>query len=228
MLSCTPKDDGNIIVSSRHQNWILKVNYADGMGDGNILWGLGEGGYFSLKNGTDTTDWAYAQHAPSFFSANTAGVFSLGVMDNGNDRIFPAGVTCGSPGAPPCLYTTVPVWQINESAKTATLTFHQIVATALYSNFGGNAEQLANSNVEYDLCGVETGSYAYEVTQESSPQTGLNDARHWHKSLSRFPDSKSLSRSAMAMNSEKELLRRLTGLCQLTNRIGGWPAQAFA
>jgi hypothetical protein len=88
-----------------------------------------------------------------------------------NDRIFPAGVTCGSSGAPPCLYTTVPVWQIDESAKTATLTFHQIVPTALYSNFGGNAEQLANSNVEYDLCGVGTGSYVYEVTQESSPQT---------------------------------------------------------
>ena len=64
-----------------------------------------------------------------------------------------------------------PVWQIDESAKTATLTFHQIVPTALYSNFGGNAEQLANSNVEYDLCGVGTGSYVYEVTQESSPQT---------------------------------------------------------
>lgn len=82
------KDDGNIIVSSRHQNWILKVNYADGMGDGNILWRLGEGGNFSLKNGTDTTDWAYAQHAPSFFSANTAGVFSLGVMDNGTIGSF--------------------------------------------------------------------------------------------------------------------------------------------
>lgn len=48
-------------------------------------------------------------------------------MDNGDDRIFPAGVTCGSSGAPPCLYSTVPVWQIDQSAKTATLTFHQIL-----------------------------------------------------------------------------------------------------
>lgn len=164
------KDDGNILVSSRHQNWILKVNYADGTGDGSILWHLGEGGDFSLKNGTDPTDWQYAQHLPSFFSANTTGVFSLGAMDNGNDRIFPAGVTCGSSGAPACLYSTVPVWQIDESAKTATLTFHQILPTALYSNFGGNTEELANNNVEYDLCGVGTGSYVYEVTQESTPQ----------------------------------------------------------
>ena len=165
------KDDGNILVSSRHQNWILKVNYADGTGDGSILWHLGEGGDFALKGGTDPTDWQYAQHLPSFFSANTTGVFSLGAMDNGNDRIFPSGVTCGSAGAPPCLYSTVPVWQIDETAKTATLTFHQILPTALYSNFGGNTEQLANGNVEYDLCGVGTGSHVHEVTQDSSPQT---------------------------------------------------------
>jgi arylsulfate sulfotransferase len=165
------KDDGNILVSIRHQNWIVKVNYADGRGDGSIVWHLGEGGDFTLEGGTDQTDWEYAQHAPSFFSANTTGVFSLGVMDNGDDRIFPAGVTCGGPGAPPCHYTTVPVWQIDESAKTATLTFHQILPTNLYSNFGGNAEQLANGNVEYDLCGIGLGSYVYEVTQESTPQT---------------------------------------------------------
>jgi arylsulfate sulfotransferase len=165
------KDDGNILVSSRNQNWILKVNYADGTGDGSILWHLGEGGDFTLKGGTDPTDWAYAQHLPSFFSTNTTGVFSLGAMDNGDDRIFPAGVTCGASGAPPCLYSTVPVWQIDEGAKTATLTFHQILPANLYNLFGGNTEQLANGNVEYDLCGVGTGSYVYEVTQENSPQT---------------------------------------------------------
>jgi hypothetical protein len=168
------KDDGNILVSMRHQNWIVKVNYANGTGDGSILWHLGEGGDFTLEGGTDPTDWEYAQHDPSFLSSNTTGVFSLGVMDNGDDRIFPVGVTCGSSGAPPCLYSTVPVWQIDESAKTATLTFHQILPPNLYSFYGGNAEQLANGNVEYDLCGVGAlgaGSYVFEVTQESTPQT---------------------------------------------------------
>jgi len=165
------KDDGNILVSMRHQNWIVKVNYADGMGDGSILWHLGEGGDFTLVGGTDPTDWAYAQHAPSFTSSNTTGVFSLVVMDNGNDRIFPAGVTCGSTGAPPCLYSTVPVWQIDENAKTATLTFHDILPPNQYNLFGGNAEQLANGNIEFDLCGVPVGSYVYEVTQDSAQQT---------------------------------------------------------
>jgi arylsulfate sulfotransferase len=168
------KDDGNLLVSVRNQNWIIKVKYADGAGDGSILWRLGEGGEFTLQGGTDPTDWQYAQHGPTIFSPNTSGIFSLGVMDNGNDRIFAAGVTCGSPGAPPCLYTTVPIWQINESAKTATLIFHQILPANLYSNFAGNAEQLANGNVEYDVANTSANPFAsdvFEVTEQTNPQT---------------------------------------------------------
>jgi arylsulfate sulfotransferase len=168
-------DDGNLIVSIRHQNWVLKVDYANGTGSGNILWHLGEGGDFKLVNGTDPTDWQYAQHAPSFVSTNTSGVFSMTMMDNGDDRIFPAGVTCGSSGAPPCLYSTVPIFQIDESAMTATLTFHSILPTSEYNFFGGNAEVLANGNVEYDLCARGAspgiGSDVFEVTNESTPQT---------------------------------------------------------
>jgi len=165
------QDDGDILVSIRHQNWIVKVNYDYGLGDGSILWRLGQGGDFTLVGGTDPTDWQYAQHGPSFFSPNTAGQFSLGMMDNGDDRIFPAGVTCDSAGSPPCYYSTIPVWQIDEVTKTATLTFHQIMSTNLYSSWGGNAEQLANGDVEYDLTAPTSGSYIYEVTQESNPQT---------------------------------------------------------
>ena len=164
-------DDGNILVSMRHQNWVVKVKYADGAGDGSILWHLGEGGDFTLAGGTDPTDWQYAQHGPAFFSSNTAGVFSLGLMDNGNDRLFPPGVTCGASGAPPCTYSTVPVWQIDETAKTATLTFHQILPPSLYNSFGGNAELLGNGDVEYDLCGTSSHSYVYEVTDTGDPQT---------------------------------------------------------
>lgn len=170
-------DDGNILVSIRHQNWVVKVNYANGTGDGSVIWRLGEGGDFTLKNGTDPIDWQYAQHGPSFFSSNTTGVFSLGLMDNGDDRISTPpsspdaiNTSCGATGAPAC-YSTIPVWQIDETAKTATLTFHQILPAGLYSSFGGNAELLANGNVEYDLCDTATGSHVYEVTQDSSPQT---------------------------------------------------------
>jgi arylsulfate sulfotransferase len=117
--------------------------------------------------------WFYAQHKPSFVTPNTSGKFSLTVFDNGDDREFASGVTCGATGAPPCLYSTVPILDLDETAKTATLVFHDVLAPA-YSFFGGNAEVLANGNVEFDECAVSATSPAvavYEVTQTATPQT---------------------------------------------------------
>ena len=82
-------DDHNLLLSIRHQNWIIKIDFNDGHGSGNVLWRLGEGGDFKLIGGTDPTDWFYAQHGMSYFTPNTTGVFRLGVLDNGNDRLFP-------------------------------------------------------------------------------------------------------------------------------------------
>jgi arylsulfate sulfotransferase len=164
-------DDGNLLVSIRHQNWIVKIDYKDGRGAGDVLWRLGQGGDFTLQGGTDPTDWFYAQHGPSFTSPNSTGVFSLVLFDNGDDRLFPAGVTCGSAGAPPCFYSTVPILEINEVTKVAALTFHYTPPD--YSYFGGNAGALANGNIEFDECALltpPTRAIAYEVTHEPTPQ----------------------------------------------------------
>jgi hypothetical protein len=150
------------------------VDYYNGTGTGNVLWHLGEGGDFKLVGGTDPQDWNYAQHGISFTTANTTGIFGLAVMDNGDDRQYaggPVGVACGTDGAPAC-YSTVPVFQINEAAKTATLQFHQIAPPSLYSFFGGNALMLANGDIEYNLCGLTPeSSQVFEVTNEPTPQT---------------------------------------------------------
>lgn len=164
-------DDGNLIISIRHQNWLVKVDYADGKGSGDIIWRLGYQGDFALIGGTDPTDWFYAQHGPSFATTNTTGAFSLVLFDNGDDRIFPSGVTCGSTGAPSCLYSTVPFLQIDEAALTATLAFHPTAPT--FSFFGGNAMVLANGNVEFceSAGGDGNDGEVYEVTQSSNSQT---------------------------------------------------------
>ncbi len=163
------KDDGNILVSMRHQNWVIKVDYNNGAGAGDVIWRLGEGGDFSLVGGTDPTDWFYAQHGPAFTTSNTTGTFGLTLMDNGDFRTFPPGVNCGVGSAPACLYSTIPVFQVDEVAKTATLEFHQIFAPSLYSFWGGNALTLPNGDVESDLCGLYgTNSQVSEVTQSSS------------------------------------------------------------
>lgn len=164
-------DDGNLIISMRHQNWLVKIDYANGTGTGNILWHLGYQGDFTLMGGTDPVDWFWAQHGPSFASTNTTGKFTLALFDNGDDRVFPSGVTCGSSGAPPCLYSTAPVLDIDETAMTATLTFHPTTPT--YSFFGGNNAVLKNGNVEYCATagGPGTSGDIYEVAQDSAAST---------------------------------------------------------
>ena len=171
--------DGNLIISIRHQNWLVKIDYANGAGTGDIIWHLGYEGDFALLNAdgstdSNATDWFYAQHGPSFVSTNTSGQFSLILFDNGDDRgvAVVAGGTCGVAGQPAC-YSTVPLLQLDETAKTATMVFNP--TTPNYSFFGGNAEVLKNGNVEYD----ESASTAlpannaaiYEVTPTSPPQT---------------------------------------------------------
>ena len=170
-------DDGNFLVSIRHQNWVVKVNYQNGAGDGNLVWKLGYEGDFALVNGTEPQDWFYAQHDPSFFSTNTTGSFSLGIMDNGDDRMFADGTRCDVQGGALC-YTTIPIMTVDEVAKTATLTSHQVLPTDLYSVFAGSVDLLANGNVEYNLAGVDGpggGAYTFEVTPETTssptPQT---------------------------------------------------------
>jgi arylsulfate sulfotransferase len=172
------KDDGNLIISIRHQNWLIKIDYNNGTGAGDILWHLGYQGDFTLLNadGSTNTDpfaWFYAQHGPAFTTTNTTGKFSLVLFSNGDDRgvsVVPGG-TCGVAGQPSC-FSTVPILDLDETAKTATLVFNP--TTPDYAFFGGNAEVLGNGNVEYDECGATTpanNSFVFEVTQTNPAQT---------------------------------------------------------
>ena len=49
-------DDGNLIISIRHQNWLVKIDYNNGTGAGDILWHLGYQGDFTLLNADGSTD----------------------------------------------------------------------------------------------------------------------------------------------------------------------------
>ncbi|HZL67201.1 MAG TPA: aryl-sulfate sulfotransferase, partial [Candidatus Limnocylindrales bacterium] len=42
--------DGNILLSERSQDWVLKINYNNGQGDGRVLWKLGPFGDFTITN----------------------------------------------------------------------------------------------------------------------------------------------------------------------------------
>jgi arylsulfate sulfotransferase len=162
-------DDHDLLLSIRNQNWVIKIDYQDAMGSGNIVWRLGEGGDFKLIGGVDPTDWFYAQHGMNFFSPNTSGLFQLGLIDDGDDRQFPQGVNCGTAGAPVCDYSTVPVLLVDESAMTATLLHHYVAPAAFYSFFGGQADLLPNGDIEVDFASAKSGA----TVQEYQPGTAV-------------------------------------------------------
>ena len=167
-------DDHNLLLSIRHQNWIIKINFLDGTGSGDIMWHLGYQGDFTLVDSIDSTgasdpaNWFYAQHGMSYFTPNTTGVFRIGMMDNGNDRIFPTGQVFCNPYAPvkaQC-YSTMPLLEINEANMTATMITHYVPPPSYFSFFGGNAELLANNDMEVDFCATSKGA----IVQELNPQ----------------------------------------------------------
>jgi arylsulfate sulfotransferase len=164
-------DDGNLIISIRHQNWLVKIDYANGNGTGNILWHLGYQGDFTLVGGTDPTDWFYAQHGPSFTTTNTTGQFGLAVFDNGDDRFFPTGQVLCTAASASC-YSTVPVFNIDETNMTATLAFHMTAPT--YNFFGGNNGVLPNGDIEFCESAESISTLAgdiYEINPSANAET---------------------------------------------------------
>jgi arylsulfate sulfotransferase len=163
-------DDHNLLLSMRHQNWIIKIEFLDGAGSGKVMWRLGEGGDFKLEGGVDPTDWFYAQHGMNYVTANTTGVWRMVLMDNGNDRMFPSGsVNCNpfKPPLPSTCYSTMPVLEINENAMTATIVKHYEPGPSSFSYFGGNAEPLANGDYEVTFAATPKGG----LVQELDPTT---------------------------------------------------------
>jgi len=173
-------DDGNILLSMRHQSWVLKIDYNNGSGTGNVLWHLGYQGDFALtENGVPSIDpsvWFSFQHFPSLISQNGAET-TLAIWDNGDNRFLNSdGEECIYPGTgafPPC-YSRATIFQVDESAKVADLQWADTIS--YYSNWGGSINQLANGNVEFDINAPAippaTGvvSEVQEVTQTSTPQ----------------------------------------------------------
>lgn len=153
--------DGDLLVSIRHQSWIIKIDYDNGKGTGKVLWRLGNGGNFKLIGGTAPQDWFYGEHQPTLVGTPTKNKLSLTMMDNGYGRILANGAQC--PTTPSACYSTIPVMTLNEKAMTATITYHHKVPAARYNMWGGNAEILDNGDLEYDLCDEGRGSIVREI-----------------------------------------------------------------
>jgi hypothetical protein len=164
-------DDGNLILSMRDQDWIIKINYRNGLGDGSILWRFGRDGDFTLPPQQAPIEWNYGQHYPTIVSTNSAGIFDLMFFNNGNNRLMDSnGDACGAPGVGAC-YSSVPVFQLDENAMTATVLWEDNLLPS-YSICCGDALVLPNGNTEFDIA-YDVGTPDFSHIEEVTPTQQL-------------------------------------------------------
>jgi arylsulfate sulfotransferase len=124
--------DGNLTVSLRNQDWVIKIDYENGAGDGHVIWRLGQGGDFTV-NSTASSPWFTHQHDAHFIDDTTMIVFDDGDVRRASDP------TADSRGQ---------VWKIDEQTLTATLVFNADLGN--YSDALGSAQRLSNGNYAFD------------------------------------------------------------------------------
>ncbi len=130
-ISWSPSD-GNLLISVRLQDWVIKIDYANGRGDGHVIWRLGQGGDFAL-NSSDPDAWFSHQHYPHYLDDST-----LLLFDNGNRR------QDVDPGA----HSRGQAWRLDEHAMVATPLLN--VDLGNYSGELGTAERMPNGNFVFN------------------------------------------------------------------------------
>ncbi len=131
-VSWSPADQ-NLVLSIRHQDWVIKIDYQNGEGDGHFIWRLGQGGDFTV-NSTDPNPWFSHQHNAHFIDDHT-----LILFDNGNTR------RAGDPNA----HSRGQVWTLDEQTMTATLVVNADLGS--YAGALGAAERLSNGDYSFTL-----------------------------------------------------------------------------
>jgi len=150
--------DGALLFSMRNQHWVLKIDYGNGHGTGNVIWRLGSGGDFTLLGGNEQ-DWFFGQHFPTFAGNASAGVFPLALFDNRAASNF--GSICATTSN--TCYSRALILSLDETARTANVSWDH--ALSLYSWWGGSMQVFGNGNVEYTLSNPFPGLGARAVEE---------------------------------------------------------------
>jgi hypothetical protein len=123
--------DGDLILSVRHQDWVVKIDYRNGAGDGHVVWRLGQGGDFAL-NSAHANAWFSHSHNVHYVDDRT-----LVLFDNGNTR----------QAADPNAHSRGQVWTLDEQTMTATPVLNADLGN--YSFRLGGAQRLSNGNYQF-------------------------------------------------------------------------------
>jgi hypothetical protein len=159
-VSETP--DGSILYSVRHQDWVVKIDYGRGTGNGDILWRLGKEGDFDIGS-ADPSLWFTHQHDVNWEPDSTR----IHLFDNGNVRAV----------TDPNAHSRGQVLEIEEGARVARLVLNAdlgVMSIAL-----GSAQRLQsgdyhfNAGFIFDPTSLGSGrAYSFEVAPETNSSQG--------------------------------------------------------
>ncbi len=153
-------NDGSILMSMRHQDWIIKIDYGNGTGSKNILWTLGKGGDFQIDSG-DSYPWFSHQHDPGFLQGGST---QLALFDNGNTRISPPPTGLGFGNSRGY------VLNVDEAHRTVTPVL--LADLGFYSVALGTAELLLNGDYHFEA-GFSNSLPPYSESIEAFPDGTL-------------------------------------------------------
>jgi arylsulfate sulfotransferase len=126
--------DGALLFSVRHQDWVLKIDYQGGDGNGDVIWRLGKDGDFTYDS-DDPFPWFSHQHDVAYEPGSR---WRIALFDNGNTR-----------------------WTLDPQAKSRGQVLeldepNRIARFALNADLGafspalGSAQRLADGNYHFD------------------------------------------------------------------------------
>jgi arylsulfate sulfotransferase len=150
--------DGSILYSARHQDWLIKIAYGNGLGSGNIIWRLGQDGDFAI-NSSDPNPWFSHQHDASLSGPLDATVL---LFDDGNVR------RVNDPNA----HSRGQVLLLDEVNRVATPTLN--VDLGEYSYALGSAQKLTNGDYHFDAGYINTdnlGNRSQSIEVDASGKT---------------------------------------------------------
>lgn len=174
-LQLTP--DGDILYSIRNQDWVVKIDYQNGSGSGNVIWRLGNEGDFSIVS-SDPYPWFSHQHDANFESNNV----NFLVFDDGNTRVQ------NDPAASP--NSRGQMYQVDQQNMIATLVVNADMGT--YSFALGSAQALPNGDYHFLSGYIEaangvTDAQSLEVTASGDVVFGIQFATLEYRTF-RMPD----------------------------------------
>jgi hypothetical protein len=170
---------GDLIFSSRHQDWVIKIDYKDGAGTGKILWRMGPSGDFTFDNTfNDPWPWFSHQHDAGF---EDSGAGNMTVLDNGNTRVSPPSGPGSSTGGVPGLGGNCQpndcnsrglALAVNEGTRQVTPVLSMNLG--VYAFAMGSAQLLASGNYFFLPANVTSpgGDSGFDMEIEPTPGTG--------------------------------------------------------